>query len=262
VIVSEEIGCLTGLRHIYVGGERLSPPHVRSFLDRYPEAELRNAYGPVESCAFATMHLITQADCDAAYGIPIGRPVPDTEVLVLDGDEVCGPGEPGELCLAGHGLALGYLGDEALTRAKFTTVSIHGRALRVYRTGDLGVRDESGIHHFIGRTDRQIKLRGHRIELDGIEAQAAAAAPLSACAVVAFSGTLSEYDRLALFYSLPPGTEAPSPGGDPLGIRSELMRRLPPYAVPDLVMALDQLPLNANGKIDYQALRSAQNAYL
>jgi D-alanine--poly(phosphoribitol) ligase subunit 1 len=257
VIVSEEIGCLAGLRRIYVGGERLSPPHVRSFLDKYPEAELRNAYGPVESCAFATMHLITQADCDAADGIPIGRPVPGTEVLVLDGDQVCGPGEPGELCLASHGLALGYLGDEALTRAKFTEVSVHGRPLRVYRTGDLGMRDESGLYHFIGRTDRQVKLRGHRIELDGIEAQAAAVAPLSACAVVAYSGTMSEYDRLALFYTLPAGTQAPSTGGDPLGVREELARRLPPYAVPDLVMTLDSMPLNANGKVDYQALRAA-----
>jgi D-alanine--poly(phosphoribitol) ligase subunit 1 len=254
VVVSEDIGCLAGLRHIYVGGERLSPQHVRSFLDWHPTVELSNAYGPVESCAFATMHSIAPADCSAVYGIPIGRPVPDTEILILNGDVVCGPGEPGEICIAGRGLALGYLGDESLTRAKFTEVPVRGDLLRVYRTGDLGVYDESGTHHFIGRTDRQIKLRGQRIELDGIEAEAAAAAPLSACAVVALPGTLSEYDGLALFYTVPAGTAKLSRNGDHLGLREALARRLPPYAVPDLVVAVDRLPLNANGKTDYKAL--------
>jgi amino acid adenylation domain-containing protein len=261
VFVSEEIGCLDGVHRLYVGGERLSPPHVRSFLDRYPETELRNAYGPVESCAFATMHLITAPDCDAVHGIPIGRPVPATEVLVLDGERPCDPGEPGEICLAGDGLAVGYLDDDALTAAKFTEVSGDGRRLRVYRTGDLGMRDDSGVYHFLGRTDQQIKLRGHRIELAGIEAEAAATTPLAACAAVALAGTLSEYDRLALFYTLPAGAGLSSPGGDPLNVRAALARRLPPYAVPDLVIALDRMPLNANGKIDYQALRSAQSAY-
>ncbi|HEX6501170.1 MAG TPA: amino acid adenylation domain-containing protein [Micromonosporaceae bacterium] len=255
--VTEDLDCFEGLRQIYIGGERLSPSHVRDFLDRYPDTRLHNGYGPVESCVFATTHLISTADCAAEHGIPIGRPVPGTEVVVLDGDEVCDPGTPGELCLAGDGLALGYLGDEALTRAKFTEVPVHGRPTRVYRTGDLGVRDESGVHHFLGRTDRQIKLRGQRIELDGIEAEANAVAPLTGCAVVALPGTLSQYDGIALFYTVAPGTAAASSGGDPLDVRRKLAGRLPPYAVPDLVTVLDQLPLNPNGKVDYAALRSA-----
>jgi D-alanine--poly(phosphoribitol) ligase subunit 1 len=258
LIVSEEIGCLDGLRQLFTGGERLSQPHVRSFVEKYPETELRNAYGPVESCAFATTHPIVRADCDAAQGIPIGRPVPGTELLILDDEGLCGTGVPGELCIAGDGLALGYLGDEVLTRAKFAEVPVNGQSLRVYRTGDMGVRDESGTYHFIGRADRQVKLRGQRIELDGIEAQAAAAAPLSACAVVAFSGTLSEYDRIALFYTVTAGAGKSCTGGDPLHVREKLAAVLPSYAVPDVVMALDRLPLNANGKTDYKALGAAQ----
>jgi acyl-coenzyme A synthetase/AMP-(fatty) acid ligase len=122
----------------------------------------------------------------------------------------------------------------------------------------MGVRDESGTYHFIGRTDRQVKLRGQRIELDGIEAQAAAAAPLSACAVVAFSGTLSEYDRIALFYTIAVRAGESRSGDDPLHVREKLAAVLPSYAVPDVVMALDRLPLNANGKTDYKALGAAQ----
>jgi amino acid adenylation domain-containing protein len=256
LFVSEEIECFDGLRHLYVGGERLSAPHVRSFVAKYPGVEIRNSYGPVESCVFVTTHLISQADCDDD-AIPIGRPVPGTEVFILDGDRMLGPGQPGEICLAGAGLALGYLGDERLTGTKFPSVPVRGQPVRVYRTGDLGVQDETGLFHFMGRTDRQIKLRGQRIELDGIEAQAAAAAPLAACAVVALSGgTLSQYDRLALFYTVATGTELPDDGGDPLGVRHKLAGRLPSYAVPDLVRAVRQLPLNANGKINYEALRS------
>jgi amino acid adenylation domain-containing protein len=257
LFVAEEIGCFAGLRRLFIGGERLSTPHVRKFLGKYPEVELWNGYGPVESCVFATTHRITPADCDAPHGVPIGRPVPGTQVLVLDGDRAVGPGEPGELCVAGDGLALGYLGDEALTSARFTDVPVDGRPVRVYRTGDQAVRDASGVYHFIGRTDRQIKLRGHRIELEGLEAQAATVPRVATCAAAPLPGALGEHERLALYYTVSEGGEPLAAGADPLGVREALARTLPPHAVPDVVAAVDRLPLTPNGKADHAALTAA-----
>jgi D-alanine--poly(phosphoribitol) ligase subunit 1 len=254
VFVAEDIGCFAGLRDVYIGGERLSVAHVRIFVEKHPEIRLCNGYGPVESCIFATTHAITRADCDATYGIPIGRPVPGTRILVAEDGQVCGVGTQGELCIAGEGLALGYLGDEALTRAKFTEVSVDGRAVRVYRTGDLGLQDDEGVYHFIGRADRQIKLRGHRIELEGVEAQARAIAGVMECAAVPLLGALGGYERIALYYTVHTETGATTPDSDPFAVRQKLARRLPAYAVPDLVAVVGRLPLSANGKVDYAAL--------
>lgn len=260
--VSEDVDSFAGLRRLFVGGERLSPGHVRAFLDRYRDIDLYNGYGPAESCVFATTHPITPADCDAPYGIPIGRPVPGTQVYVVDGERICPPGVPGELCLAGAGLALGYLADEELTQAKFTALAVDGRPVRVYRTGDQGLRDDAGLYHFIGRTDRQIKLRGQRVELDGVEAQTAAIPQVLSCVAAAVAGELSGHERLALYYTVRPGSVPRATGGDPLRVRDELARRLPPYAVPDLIVAVDRLPLTLNGKVDHAALNSVHPDFM
>lgn len=257
LLVTEDIDCFDGLRRLYVGGERMSQEHARTFLHRHPGIEFYNCYGPVEVCMVVTTHRVTLADCEDERGIPLGPAVPHTEILVMDEDRPCETGEPGELCMAGPGVARGYLGDDALTKAKFTEIAVGGpdggsRNVRVYRSGDMGVIDERGRHYFLGRTDRQIKLRGHRVELDGIEAEVHAAAPGTVCAVVALPGASGGYEHLALFYARPP--DAADPGPDPLRLRTALATRLPGYAVPDTVAALDRLPLTVNGKIDYAAL--------
>ncbi|ACU72340.1 AMP-dependent synthetase and ligase [Catenulispora acidiphila DSM 44928] len=254
LLVDEDIDCFTGLHRLYVGGERMSPEHARAFLRRHPDIEFYNCYGPVEVCMVVTTHRVTLADCDDERGIPLGRVVPYTEILVMDGDRRCEPGEPGEMCMAGAGVARGYLADDALTKAKFTEVQDGDRSVRVYRGGDMGTVDEQGRHFFLGRTDRQIKLRGHRVELDGIEAEVHAAAPGTACAVVALTGASGGYEHLALFYARPP--DAVDHGPDPLHLRATLATRLPGYSVPDTVVALDRLPLNVNGKIDRATLIS------
>jgi amino acid adenylation domain-containing protein len=254
--VDEDVDSFAGLRRLFVGGERLSPGHVRAFLGRFRDIDLYNGYGPAECCMLATTHPITLADCDGPYGIPIGRPVPGTQVYVVDGDRLCPPGVPGELCLAGAGLALGYLADDELTQAKFTALAVDGRPVRVYRTGDWGLRDDSGLLHFIGRTDRQIKLRGQRVELEGVEAQTEAIPDVLNCVAAAVAGELGGYERLVLYYTVRPGSVPRATGRDPLRVRDELARRLPPYAVPDLIVAVDRLPLTLNGKVDHAALNT------
>ncbi|MFG2130762.1 amino acid adenylation domain-containing protein [Streptomyces sp. NPDC048751] len=238
--------CFQGLRRLCIGGEKLSTTHVGEFLGRHPGIRLLNGYGPVESCVFATVHPITARDCEGRYGVPIGREVPGTEVHVLDDDgRTCPPGVVGELCVSGAGLARGYLGDPALTAARFPEGVSGGPGVRLYRTGDRGLRDTDGVLHFTGRTDRQVKIRGYRIEPEEIEAHATGLPGITHCVAVPVPGELGNYDRLALFY-----TSADDDTEDPSVLRRSLGRLLPAHAVPDVVRRVDRLPVTANGKVD------------
>src|SRR4051812_4594529 len=164
MIVDEDAAAFTGVRQVMIGGERLSPGHVGRFLRAHPDVALHNGYGPVESVVFATTHRITEADAAASGGIPIGRPVPGTRIHVLDGDRPCAIGTTGEICVSGDGLALRYLGDPELTATKFAEIQVDGAPVRVYRTGDLGEWGADGLLRYLGRADRQVKIRGHRVE--------------------------------------------------------------------------------------------------
>ncbi|WP_330458928.1 AMP-binding protein [Streptomyces sp. NBC_00820] len=238
--------CFQGLERLYTGGEKLSTAHVGSFLARHPGTRLFNGYGPVESCVFATVHPVSARDCEAEHGVPIGREVPGTAVHVLDADgRPCPAGVVGELCVSGGGLAREYLGDPALTAARFPERTIGGASLRVYRTGDHGLRDTDGVLHFTGRTDRQVKIRGHRIEPEEIEAHAAGLPGIAHCVAVPVPGQLGTYDRLALFY-----TSTADDTEDSVLLRRSLGRLLPGHAVPDVVQRVDRLPVTANGKVD------------
>ncbi|WP_229401790.1 amino acid adenylation domain-containing protein [Micromonospora okii] len=243
--------CLAGLRQILTGGERLSPTHVARFLARYPDTILTNGYGPAESCVFATTHRVTAADCDAPGGVPLGVPVPGTGVHILAGDRALGPGAVGEVCLAGEGLALGYVGDDAATSAAFTRLPLDGgEPVRVYRTGDLGLLDADGVLHFRGRADLQVKIAGHRIEPGEVEAAARRVPGVREAAVVAVPAASGKgYDRLALFYT---ADEPAAPA--PVALRRALAATLPRYLVPNHVRRRDALPTTATGKLDRNAL--------
>ncbi len=249
MVVDEDLEAFTGLRQLMIGGERLSPAHVRQFLRRHSAIALLNGYGPVESTVFATTHRITEADCASADGIPLGTPVPGTQVYVLDGERPCGVGETGEICLAGEGLALRYLGDPALTDAAFTTVRAQGRPTRVYRTGDLGSWDADGLLRYGGRADRQIKIRGHRVEPAEVERQIEELLPgVRACRVLARQDILGAVQDLVAFC-------VPRSAGDPLtGARDALATALVPYHCPAEVVSVPAFPLTPVGKLDERAL--------
>ncbi|MFI5860008.1 AMP-binding protein [Streptomyces sp. NPDC051546] len=249
MIVDEAPDSFRGLRQVAIGGERLSAGHVRRFLHRHPGVLLLNGYGPVESTVFATTHRITEADCDAPAGIPLGRPVPGTRVWVLDGGRPCEVGETGEICLAGDGLALEYLRDPELTAARFDHVSPDGRDVRVYRTGDLGHWDQDGLLRYTGRADRQLKIRGHRVEPAEVERQVEQLLPgVRHCRVLA-RGEAAEGTLELLAFCVPVRP------GDPLAdARSVLDRSLVPYQRPAAVVSVDALPVTARGKLDERAL--------
>ncbi|HEY1628154.1 MAG TPA: AMP-binding protein [Streptosporangiaceae bacterium] len=249
MIVDEDLTAFTGLDQVMTGGERLSPAHVLRFLRAHPCIALLNGYGPVESVVFASTHRITEADCARPDGIPLGRPVPGTGIHVLDGDQPCAVGRTGEICLSGTGLAVGYLGERALTDAAFVHAEINGEAVRLYRTGDLGYWNEAGLLCFRGRADRQVKIRGHRIEPAEVEQQILTLLPgVRQCRVLVRrdqSGTAVDMVAVCV----------PETDGDALaGAGPVLAEGLPLFQRPAAVLSVPALPVTAQGKVDERTL--------
>ncbi|MFE4367923.1 amino acid adenylation domain-containing protein [Streptomyces sp. NPDC056835] len=249
MIVDEDEGAFLGLRQVMIGGERLSTTHVGQFLRTHPGIALTNGYGPVESTVFATTHRIVQADCERPGGIPVGRPVPGTHVHVMDGSRTCAVGETGEICLAGDGLALHYLGDPALTEKAFPRLWLGDDEVRVYRTGDLGVWGTDGLLYYVGRADRQLKIRGHRVEPAEIERQVERSLPsVRSCRVLARKDAWGAAKELIAFC-------VPTRPDDPLEDVVDALRSvLTSYQRPATVVSVNRFPVTERGKLDERAL--------
>lgn len=251
LLVDESVGCFSGFTHLTVGGERLSAPHARRFLETHPTVQLRNGYGPVENTMLTTVHRVRLADTVHPAGIPIGLPVPGTEVFVVDDyGEECPPGTPGELCAAGAGVALGYLGRPELD-VRFAELELAGERRRVYRTGDRGVRGEDGLFRYLGRTDRQVKIRGHRVELDGVETALGRLPGVGAIAVRPLTDACGSVMSLTAYYTAVPETPA-----DPKTLAAAARTALPSSHIPARFQQVEALPMTARGKVDHRALES------
>ena len=250
LLVDEDVECFSGLTQVLAGGERLSPWHVRRFIERHPDIRLTNGYGPAEATVFVTTHDITMADCDDVMGIPIGKSVADTELIVLDGDRNCGEGQVGELCVTGPRLGLSYLGG---VQGGFTIQHPGGRSRRLFRTGDL-VLLRDGLFYFVGRKDRQVKVAGHRLEPQGIEREVMCLPGIERCTVVPLRMPTG-VSALALFYR--------AVGDSPVSeqeVRDYLRAKLPAYAIPIHIRSVGSFPLTGNGKLDEAALASLVSA--
>ncbi|MFI9722814.1 amino acid adenylation domain-containing protein [Streptomyces sp. NPDC052396] len=237
------------LRRLLVGGEALSPGHVRRALARLPETTLINGYGPTESTTFACCYEIPRDLPAEATAVPIGRPIGHTRAYVLDADLRPVPvGVRGELYVAGYGLARGYLGRSALTAERFLPDPFGPPGGRLYRTGDLARWDAQGNLHYLGRADQQLKIRGHRIEPGEIEAVLRRHPTVRDAVVIACE--TGPGDRELAAYVVP--REGRSPSEEELG---EFLRAtLPDYLCPSRIISLDAFPLTANGKLDRAAL--------
>lgn len=254
-VVDEDPRHLAGLRQLFTGGDALSPAHVRRFLAKVPEVALHNGYGPTESTTFAATHAITSLS-EHAVSVPIGRPIGNTRVLVLDPRQRLLPaGAVGELYIGGDGLALGYHARPELTAERFIVDPFHP-GQRLYRTGDLARWNAQGELEFVGRADGQVKIRGFRIELGEIEAALAGHPAIRACAVLArtdppsadATGALRE-KRLVAYYVLAAGARAGA-----VELRAHLAARLPDYMLPVRYIRMRAFPLTVNGKLDRRAL--------
>ena len=184
-IVDDDPAQLRGLRQLLVGGEALSMPHIRRALAALPDTELINGYGPTECTTFTTTYSIPRTVPAGAISIPIGRPIADTQVFVLDEERRRVPlGAEGELYVGGAGLARGYLGRPDLDAERFVDHPF-AAGERLYRTGDLVRWLPEGVLEFVGRADQQVKVRGFRIELGEIESRLAEVPGVKSCAVIA-----------------------------------------------------------------------------
>ncbi|MGO4279741.1 amino acid adenylation domain-containing protein [Cupriavidus sp. RAF20_2] len=237
------------LRTLLVGGEALNAQAICAVLRSAPPARLLNAYGPTECTTFATCHAITLHDAETG-AIPIGQAIDDTVVHVLDGDrQPVSPGQIGEIHLGGAGLARGYWQRPALTRERFVEVDhlAEGRPLRLYRTGDLGAWRPDGTLAFHGRRDNQVKIRGHRIELEEVEAVLRESGMVREAVATVQQTALG--DPYLLAFIVPQLGEAGT-----AALAAYVSRRMPKDMRPRLV-GVNDLPMTANGKVDRRALR-------
>jgi non-ribosomal peptide synthetase component F len=237
---------LASVRQVFASGEALTPSHVRKFnaiLGSRTGARLTNLYGPTE----ATVD-VSYFDCPAHNDfetIPIGRPIHNIKLYVIRAGRQAAIGETGELCIAGIGLARGYLNNPALTAEKFTDNPVNSGE-RIYRTGDIARWLPDGNIEYLGREDHQVKIRGLRIELGEIENTVREYPGITDC--VAVVRKYSENIVLIIaFIVCKSGLEIED-------LKRYLKQHLPDYMVPNRFEKLDEMPLTPSGKADRKAL--------
>ncbi len=237
------------VRQLLVGGDVLSVRHVAQVMERHPGCQVINGYGPTECTTFSVCCRIAPEHLRGA-SIPIGKPVANTRVHILDEQRRPVPaGQPGELYVAGEGVARGYLGAPELTAEKFVQIAGPGGAReRAYRTGDLVRLDPDGTLAFLGRADRQLKVRGFRVEPAEIEAALLAQPGVTQAVVVGIPD--KHGDKRIVAYVVGPSGDVPGS----LELRDALRAVLPAHMVPATFVYLDRVPLTANGKVDRDLL--------
>ncbi|MGH3763338.1 amino acid adenylation domain-containing protein [Actinophytocola sp.] len=239
---------LSSLRYLVATGEALPGRVAQRWYEHCPDIPIVNAYGPTECSDDVTHHVVTAAESAARPWPSIGTEVLNTRIWILgeDGAEVPA-GVEGELFVGGHGVGRGYIGDPVRTALAFVPNGLSGiPGARLYRSGDRASRAADGTIDFHGRRDRQVKIRGHRVELGDVEAEVLRVPGVASAACVYAAG------RLQAFVTLRAGAGAAT-GPEVL---AAIRVSAPKYLVPHEVTVLDRMPANSSGKIDYRALDS------
>jgi amino acid adenylation domain-containing protein len=249
--------CPAGFKNVgtvLFGGEAVDPECVRQILAAAPPGRLLHVYGPTESTTFSTWYPVRSVD-EGASSIPIGKPLSNTIIYVLDSKLNPAPaGVMGELYIGGDGLACSYHRHPELTAEKFIPDGFESenRGRRIYRTGDIVRYSEDGNIEFIGRRDYQVKIRGFRIEMSEIESALSHHAGVRQCVVRLIEEKSG--DKYLAAYVVPSDEWTPSS----VELREYLKKKLPEYMAPAAYVLLDKLPLTPNGKIDRHALSQYQ----
>ncbi|MDX3503338.1 amino acid adenylation domain-containing protein [Streptomyces sp. ATCC51928] len=262
-LAEDDVERCTTLRRVVCSGEELAPHTARAFTARLPHCALANLYGPTEAAVD-----VTSWECAGDLAaVPIGAPVDNTRLYVLDADLCPVPvGTPGELHIGGVQVSVGYHRRPGLTAARYVPDPFGPPGARLYRTGDLARWRADGQLEHLGRIDQQVKVRGLRIEPGEIEAALRAEEGIAAAAVIVREDTPGDKRLVAYVVraaDADTGPEAagdtePAPEADPALLRTALRRTLPDYMVPAAFVTLDALPLTPNGKLDRRALPAPQ----
>ncbi|MFF0503290.1 amino acid adenylation domain-containing protein [Streptomyces fimicarius] len=278
-LAEDDVERCTTLRRVVCSGEELGPHTARAFTARLPHCALANLYGPTEAAVD-----VTSWECAGDLAVvPIGAPVDNTRLYVLDADLRPVPvGTPGELHIGGVQVSIGYHRRPGLTAARYVPDPFGPPGARLYRTGDLARWRADGQLEHLGRIDQQVKIRGLRIEPGEIEAALRAEEGIAAAAVIVREDNPGDKRLVAyVVRAADPDTGPKEPGGpaagpdadagpeaagdadtepelDPALLRTALRRTLPDYMVPAAFVTLDALPLTPNGKLDRRALPAPQ----
>lgn len=244
---------LKAVRKLLFGGERASVPHVRKALAVLGKGKLLHMYGPSESTVFATYYPVDEVAV-GADSIPIGKAVSNTAAYVLNSMNQLQPiGAAGELCVGGDGLVLGYANRAEMTAEKFVDHPLE-KGQRMFRTGDLVRQLADGNIEFIGRIDKQVKIRGQRIELGEIEHQLVMHRFVREAAVLAVTSESGDKELCAYVV-----LDRPLSDNE---LRKHLEEQLPMYMVPSVYIKMDNLPLTGNGKVNRKALPKPDSTQL
>jgi amino acid adenylation domain-containing protein len=249
LMIDQRIEDLRSVHQLLAGGDVLSARHVRKALANLPGCTLINGYGPTENTTFTCCHIMHFGET-VPDSVPIGRPIANTQIYVLDefGQPVL-PGQVGELHAGGDGVARGYLNDPEGTAARFLPNPFAAeKDGRMYRTGDLVRWREDGIVEFLGRVDSQVKILGHRIEPGELETVLGTHPSINQVCVVAHAEG-GDSRRLIAYYV--PREVAGISAGE---LREFLLGKVPHYMIPALFVRLAFLPLSPNGKVDRTAM--------
>jgi acyl carrier protein len=224
-----------------LGGEKVERALINE-LRKYTDAVIEDVYGPTETTVWSSCCEVDNGDGQ----ISIGKPISNTQIYIVQGESLCGIGVPGELCIAGDGLARGYLNREELTAEKFVK-NPYGEG-RMYRTGDLARWLPDGRLEYLGRMDEQVKIRGFRIELGEIESRIKEIKGVKEVAVIARDDENGE-KAIYAYFVVEEGIEV-----NVSEIRENLSVNLPEYMIPSYMMQIEKIPVNKNGKLDKKAL--------
>jgi len=241
---------MPSLKKIIFAGEVLPTKYLIDWMERYPDKEYYNGYGPSEGTGMSTFYKVENVPENPGDNIPIGKACTNCEVILLKEDDTESKiGETGEICIRGSGVSSGYWNDPIKTKNVFITNPLTGRdSDRIYKTGDLGVIKEDGNIDFIGRKDQQVKWMGYRIELGEIESTLLSFNEIKDAVVLLYenSGSDAEKELIACVDA--------KEGSDLSHTMERLTDQLPHYMVPKRIIPVHEIPRSDRGKVDRKKL--------
>jgi amino acid adenylation domain-containing protein len=247
-MVDERLEDLQSVRQFLSGGDVLSPSHVQKVLATLPNCRVINGYGPTENTTFTCCHTISKSD-PSLTSLPIGKPISNTQVYILDAQLQPVPiGVAGELHTGGDGLARGYLNRPELTQTRFIPNPF--KSGKLYKTGDLARYLPDGSIEFLGRIDNQVKIRGFRVEIGEIESILGQHPSIQDVKVIAREDRPGDKRLVAYLVK----EKSTNPTASSRELRAFLQSKLPDYLIPSAFVEIDTLPLTLNGKVDRRAL--------